>query len=159
MGVRLKATKDERALYYLVWVWPGFVYARHHPAQVSFNFFYRFRSFLSKLHSRLYNYNPTSISSQALPCSLLASLCLFSKSSTYYLYFPSVVEAKAGWNLTIQFFLPSTALYFTMKVPVKRLERSTHLMLAFKLHLSNEMYTLEPVFPLAGECFGCFSIY
>lgn len=46
-----------------------------------------------------------------------------------------------------------------MKVPVKRLERFTHLMLAFKLHLSNEMHTLETVFPLAGECFGYFSIY
>ena len=131
----------------------------HHNAPLSFNSFYRFRPFLSKLHSRLYNYHPSSISSQASPCSPLASLCLFSKPSTYYLYFPSVVEAKAGWNLSTQFFPPSTTLYFTMKVSVKRLERFTHLMSAFKLHLSNEMYTLEPVFHLAGECSGCFSVY
>lgn len=66
--------------------------------------------------------------------------------------------SKAG-NLMTQFFPPSTTLYFTMKVSVKRLERFTHLMSAFKLHLSNEMYTLETVFHLAGECFSCFSIY
>lgn len=69
----------------------------HHTAQLSFNSFYRLRPFLSKLHSRLYNYHPSSISSQASPCSPLASLCLFSKPSTYYLYFPSVVETKAGF--------------------------------------------------------------
>ena len=136
MWVRLKTTKDERVLFYLVWVWPGFVCTQATTMH----------RWVSTLFIGLGHFYPSFtpgfiiFTPLAFPPRLhLAApwhLCVFSPTFHILSVFPLSCRSQSWMKSYDSVFLPSTALYFTMKVSVKRLEWFIHLMSAFELHLS-----------------------